>query len=117
MSKANDTNLDMAPNHRAISAALVNFEGHSWAQNPSFRAVSGTMSFSGAIPGRMSFLPDYIRQNVLSKTRFLRTFVAKLKTSAQSQASILPAIVGRTARLPAYSAGTLRVRVRRIAAR
>jgi hypothetical protein len=93
-------------NPRAIPGALIAFEAHFSAQCPFFRAIFGTMSFSGAIPGTMSVARYYKSNNFIFETRFQRTLVSKTEKPVQARAAIMPAIVGRNARLRAYSPDT-----------
>jgi hypothetical protein len=94
-------------NPRAIPGALIVFEAHFSAQGPFFRAILGIISFSGAIPATMSLARYYKSNNFIFETRFQRTLVSKTEKPRQAQAAVMPAIVGRNARLRAYSADTM----------
>jgi hypothetical protein len=85
---------------------LVIFEAHFFPQGPFPRAIFGTISFSRAIPATMSWARYYKSNNFIFETRCQRTLVSKTEEPAHAQAAIMPATIGRNARLRAYSTDT-----------
>jgi hypothetical protein len=82
--------LRLCSNPRAIPGALIAFEAHLSAQDPFFRAIFGTSSFSRAIPATMSLARYYKSDNKIFETRFQRTLVSSGEKPVQARTAIMP---------------------------
>jgi hypothetical protein len=99
--------LKPCANLGALSGALTIFEAHFSAQGPFFRSIFWH---------NLLFRRDFWQEVLVTllklvkcswKNRFFNGFAPKLKKMAQAQSASVPAIVGRNARLRAYTPDTM----------
>ena len=112
MSKRQQRKLRPCVNPRAVSETPTTFEARFLAQRRFSRAIPGTMSL---FRRNSCDNVQLVRLNLAKcpgKNRVLGGFVSKREKRAQARAAILPAIVGRNARLRAYWPDTIAGRAR-----